>query len=80
MSPRAGAGVMAVQVQPPNPWASDKEGKCVVINRQPGLNNFRLQACRLNFSPIFHRRHTVACQGAVTAQPPDGVPEVWRVD
>lgn len=26
-SHRAGPGVMAVQVQPPNPWASDKEGK-----------------------------------------------------
>lgn len=57
-------GVTAVQVQPPSPWASDKEKKCVVINLQPARNGLGLQAYRLNFSPIFHRSHMVACQGA----------------
>lgn len=69
-----------MQVQPPSPWASDKEKKCVVINLQPGLNSFGLQAHRLNFSPIFHGGHTVACQGAITEQPSDGVLDIWQVD
>lgn len=60
-------------MQPPSPWASDKEKKCVVINLQPALNSFGLQARRLNFSPVFHRSRMVACQGAMTEQHSDGV-------
>lgn len=71
-------GVTAVQVQPPSPWASDKEKKCVVINLPPALNGLGLQAYRLNFSPIFHRSHAVACQGAASEQSSDGVLDVWQ--
>jgi len=73
-------GVKAVQVQLLSPWASDKQKKRVVINLQLGLNSFGLQAPRLNFSPIFHRSHMVACQGAVAEQPSDGVLGVWQAD
>lgn len=67
-------------MQLPSPWASDKEKKCVVINLQPSLNSFALQARRLDFSPIFHGSHTVACQGVITEQPSDGVLDIWQVD
>lgn len=67
-------------MQLPSPWASDKEKKCVVINLQPGLNSFGLQARRLNFSPVFHRSHVVTCQGAITEQHSDAVLDVWQVD
>lgn len=80
MQPATGVPeVTAEQVKLLSAWASDKEKKCVVINLQPGLNSFGLQACRLNFSSIFHRSHAVACQVAITKQP-SGVLDVWQVD